>query len=95
MTGNKPEKPEMNNKQNMTPKQQHQIFIAHLFGVDCIYGRHGSRFPTGELIELILTTTVTHTHQSVPHPTTKITNKCTNTGKVNSIDNQRLKCQNT
>jgi hypothetical protein len=25
-----------------------QIFNTHSFGVDYIYGRHGSRFPTGE-----------------------------------------------
>ena len=28
-----------------------------LFGVDYIYGRHGSRFPTGELKLLIVATT--------------------------------------
>jgi hypothetical protein len=85
-TGNKPAKPEINNKPNMNPIDQ--IFNTHSFGVDYIYGRHGSRFPTGELKASIFVTTMIHTHQIVPHPTTKINSKCTNTGKVNSIDNQ-------
>jgi hypothetical protein len=36
-----------------------------------------------------------HTPQSVQHLTTKTTRKCMHTGKVNSIDNQRVKRQNT
>ncbi len=44
-----------------------QIFNSHSFGVDYIYGRHGSRFPTGELKELIFITTITRTYQNVPN----------------------------
>ncbi len=69
-------------------------YISHLFGVDYIYGRHGSRFPTGELKVFMFVTTMIHTLQSVPHLTTKTTGKCLHTGKVNSIDNQRVKRQN-
>jgi hypothetical protein len=61
LTGKKPAKPEIKHKPNMNPKPQHS------FGVDYIYGRHGSRFPTGELIELIFVTTITRTHQNVPN----------------------------
>ena len=61
-----------------------QIFNTHSFGVDYIYGRHGSRFPTGKLKELILITTITRTHQKCTQPTSN----CMHTGKVNSIDNQ-------
>jgi hypothetical protein len=39
------------------------------FGVDYIFGRHGSRFPTGELIELIFVTTITRIHQKCTQPT--------------------------
>jgi hypothetical protein len=76
----------MNNKLNMNPIDQ--MFNTHSFGVDYIYGRNGSRFPTGELMELIFVTTITRTHQNVPHLNTKTTGNCLLTGKVNSIDNQ-------
>ena len=41
-----------------------QIFNTHSFGVDDIYGRHGSRFPTGELKELIFITSERFTHSA-------------------------------
>ena len=72
----------------MTTKSQHTA--SHLFGVDYIYGTHGNRFPTCELIELILITNITHTHQNVPNQPA-ITNQ---PAKVNSIDNQPLTPQN-
>ena len=37
------------------------------FSVDYIYGRHGSRFPTGELIELIFIATINRAHQNAPN----------------------------
>jgi hypothetical protein len=49
----------------MNPKDQ--IFNTHSFGVDYIYGRHGSRFPTGKLIELIFIATTTRTLQNAPN----------------------------
>ena len=72
----------------MNPKDQ--IFNTHSFGVDYIYGRHGSRFPTGELKELTLKTTITRTYQNVPNQPAFTCKPA----KVNSIDNQRVKHQN-
>jgi hypothetical protein len=58
-TGKKPAKLEMKNKPNMNRNNHkcHDINME-LFGVDCIYGRHGCRFPTGELKLLIVAPTM-------------------------------------
>ena len=37
---------------------KYQDIDMKLFGVDYIYGRHGCRFPTGELKLLIVATTM-------------------------------------
>jgi hypothetical protein len=39
-------------------RRSHIYQDIKLFGVDYIYGRHGSRFPTAELKLLIVATTV-------------------------------------
>jgi hypothetical protein len=58
-TGNKPAKPEMNNKPNMSRNNHiHQKIYINLFGVDFIYGRQGCRFPTGEIKSLIFAPTM-------------------------------------
>ncbi len=71
-----------------TPANYRQNLSVASFGVDYIYSRHGSRFPTGELKELIF---ITSTDQNVPYRPAIACKQA----KVNTIDNQLLKCQNS